>query len=105
MVACASQDSSAPLGYDEARAQHLFTAGYQDVADIYIHEVAVADLAVAGLSSLAIIDPAIGIQSNGGRLRITIDGRQMASYPLPAEHHAQAWGMRTPPVPPPAPHH
>src|SRR3546814_5953861 len=77
MVACASQDSSAPLGYDEARAQHLFTAGYQDVADIYIHEVAVADLAVAGLSSLAIIDPAIGIQRNGGSLRIPIDGRQI----------------------------
>ncbi|HEY9549302.1 MAG TPA: S41 family peptidase [Kiloniellaceae bacterium] len=95
MVACASQDSSAPLGYDEARAQHLFTAGYQDVADIYIHEVAVADLAVAGLSSLAIIDPAIGIQSNGGRLRITIDGRQMASYPLPDDNDAQAWGMLT----------
>src|SRR3546814_5714944 len=90
MVACASQDSSTPLGYDEARAQHLFTAGYQDVADIYIQEVAVADLAVAGLSSLAIIDPAIGIQSNGGRLRITIDGRQMASYPLPDDNDARS---------------
>src|SRR3546814_7012908 len=52
-------------------------------------------LAVAGLSSLAIIDPAIGIQSNGGRLRITIDGRQMASYPLPDDNDAQAWGMLT----------
>src|SRR3546814_16500046 len=39
MVACASQDSTAPLGYDEARAKHLFSEGYQDVSDIYIEEV------------------------------------------------------------------
>src|SRR3546814_2944167 len=79
MVACASQDSTAPLGYDEARAKHLFSEGYQDVSDIYIEEVAVSDLAVAGLSSLASIDPAIGIRSGGDRLSVSIDGRLMRS--------------------------
>jgi carboxyl-terminal processing protease len=95
MVACASQDSTAPLGYDEARAERLFTAGYQDVSDIYIEEVSVADLATSGMSSLASIDPAIGIQNDGSRLRVSIDGNQMASYPLPAPNDAQAWGALT----------
>jgi carboxyl-terminal processing protease len=95
MVACASQDSTAPIGYDESRAEHLFSASYQDVSDIYIEEVAVADLAISGLSSLASIDPAIGIQSDASRLRISIDGNQMASYPMPAPNDAQAWGALT----------
>ncbi|MGF1593466.1 MAG: S41 family peptidase [Kiloniellaceae bacterium] len=95
MVACASQDSTPPVGYDESRAHRLFTAGYQDVTDVYIEEVAVADLAVAGMSSLASIDPAIGIQSDGTRLRVTIDGHQMASYPVPDPSDADAWGALT----------
>src|SRR3546814_181798 len=95
MVACASQDSTAPLGYDEARAKHLFSEGYQDVSDIYIEEVAVSDLAVAGLSSLASIDPAIGIRSGGDRLSVSIDGRLMASYPEPDTMDAPGWGALT----------
>jgi carboxyl-terminal processing protease len=95
MVACASQDSTVPLGYDEARAQHLFSESYQDVSDIYIEKVAVADLAVAGLSSLASIDPAIGIRRDDSRLSVSIDGRLMASYPLPADDDSQGWGELT----------
>jgi hypothetical protein len=34
MVACASQDSTAPVGYDQARAEHLFSEGYKNVSDI-----------------------------------------------------------------------
>lgn len=95
MVACASQDSATPAGYDEARAEHLFSEGYQDVSDIYIEEVAVADIAVAGLSSLASIDPAIGVRRDSNRLTVTIDGRIMGSYPLPAADDAQGWGALT----------
>ena len=95
MVACAAQDSTAPLGYDEARVQSLFSESYQDVSDIYIEKVAVADLALAGLSGLASIDPAIGIRSEAERLIVSIDGRQMASYPLPDRDDARAWGSLT----------
>lgn len=95
MVACASQDSTVPLGYDEARAKHLFTSGYQDVADIYIEEVAVSDLAVSGLSSLASVDPAIGIRAEDDRVQVSIDGRLMASYPMPADGDAEGWGSLT----------
>jgi carboxyl-terminal processing protease len=95
MVACASQDSTAPVGYDQARAERLFTDGYQNVSDIYIEEVAVRDLAVAGMNSLASIDPAIGIETAGNRLRVNVDGRQMASYPMPAPNDAPAWGALT----------
>ncbi|MGD1878973.1 MAG: S41 family peptidase [Kiloniellaceae bacterium] len=95
MVACASQDSSAPLGYDEGRAERLFSASYQNVSDIYIEEVAVKDLAIAGMNSLASIEPALAVQAAGDRLRVSIDGQQMASYPMPASDDAQAWGALT----------
>ena len=74
MVACATQDSTAPEGYDEARAEHLFSESYRYVSDIYIEEVAVSDPAVAGMSSLASIDPAIGVDRDAERLRVSIDG-------------------------------
>lgn len=95
MVACASQDSSVPVGYDEARAERLFSTGYQNVSDIYIEEVPVRDLAVAGMNSLASIDPAIGIETVGGRLRVNIDGQQAASYPMPDANDAAGWGHLT----------
>ena len=95
MVACASQDSTAPVGYDQARAEHLFSEGYKNVSDIYIEEVPVQDLAIAGMSSLASIDPAIDVEAIGNRLRVNFDGHQMASYPMPDPNDAQAWGALT----------
>lgn len=95
MVACASQDSTPPPGYDEARAERLFSRGYQDVSDIFIEEVAISQLAIAGMGSLASIDPAIGVEQDGDRLRVNVDGTSMASYPMPAPNDAKAWGALT----------
>ncbi|MEO3429687.1 S41 family peptidase [Pelagibius sp. CAU 1746] len=95
MVACASQDSTVQVGYNEARAERLFTAGYGNVSDIYIDEVPVQDLAVAGMQSLASIDPALGVQLEGERLRVSYDGQAMASFPLAAPDDAESWGALT----------
>ncbi|WP_299626763.1 S41 family peptidase [Pelagibius sp.] len=95
MVACASQDSTPPLGYDEARAERLFSRGYQDVSDIFIEDVAISQLAIAGMGSLASIDPAIGVEQDGDRLKVSVDGTSMASYPMPAPNDAKAWGALT----------
>ena len=95
MVACASQDSTPPLGYDEVRAERLFSRGYQDVSDIFIEDVEISQLAIAGMGSLASIDPAIGVEQDGDRLRVSVDGTSMASYPMPAPNDAKAWGALT----------
>ncbi len=95
MVACASQDSTPPLGYDEARAERLFSIGYQDVSDIFIEEVSVSQLAIAGMGSLASIDPAIGVEQDGELLRFSVDGTSMASYPMPDPNDAKGWGALT----------
>ncbi|NIA70259.1 S41 family peptidase [Pelagibius litoralis] len=95
MVACASQDSAPPLGYDEARAERLFSIGYQDVSDIFIEEVSVSQLAIAGMGSLASIDPAIGVEQDDNLLRVSVDGTSMASYPMPDPNDAKAWGALT----------
>ncbi len=95
MVACASQDSAPPAGYDEARAGHLFSTGYGYVSDIFIEEVTVSQLAIAGMGSLASIDPAIGVARDGDLVRVSIDGTSMASYPAPNSDDAKAWGALT----------
>ncbi|GAB4391875.1 MAG: S41 family peptidase [Kiloniellaceae bacterium] len=95
MVACASQDSTVQVGYDAARAETLFSAGYRNVSDIYIEEVSVADLAIAGMNSLASIDPAIAVAVDGQRLEVSIDGTSMASYPLADPADPEAWGALT----------
>ncbi|HIP79000.1 MAG TPA: PDZ domain-containing protein, partial [Kiloniellaceae bacterium] len=95
MVACASQDSAPPVGYDEARAGHLFSTGYGYVSDIFIEEVTISQLAIAGMGSLASIDPAIGVARDGDLVRVSIDGTSMASYPAPNPDDAKAWGALT----------
>jgi carboxyl-terminal processing protease len=95
MVACASQDSTVQVGYDEGRAERLFTAGYSNVSDIYIEEVPVADLAIAGMKSLASIDPALGVAVEGDRLRVNFDNQPMASFPMADPRDPEAWGALT----------
>ncbi|WP_420348666.1 S41 family peptidase [Pelagibius sp.] len=95
MVACASQDSAPPVGYDEARAGHLFSTGYGYVSDIFIEEVSISQLAIAGMGSLASIDPAIGVARDGDLVKVSIDGTSMASYPAPGPDDAKAWGALT----------
>lgn len=95
MVACASQDSTVQVGYEEGRAERLFTAGYGNVSDIYIEEVLVSDLAIAGMKSLASIDPALDVDVEGDRLKVSVDSQPMASFPMADPRDPEAWGALT----------
>ncbi len=95
LVACASQDSTAPVAYDQERATRLFSVGFQDVSEIYIDEVAVSDLAIAGLDSLSTIDPALDVDEARGQLRLTFNGTPAAVYARPERLDADRWGALT----------
>ena len=51
VVACAGQDTLAPVESDLSLADRLFAVGYRDISDIYIDDVTVSELALAGLRS------------------------------------------------------
>ncbi len=95
VVACSTQDSvSAPKAELNA-APRLFSVGYRDIADIYIQDVAPADLAVAGLNSLTSIDSEVTVTRDGGWILLEIGGDKAASLSVPAQSDAEAWGELT----------
>ncbi len=95
VVACATQDSESASNADLAEAPRLFSVGYRDIADIYIQDIASADLAVAGLNSLTGIDPEVTVTRDGGWILLAIGGDKAASLSIPGRSDAEGWGDLT----------
>ena len=95
MVACASQDSLAPAESDLSLADRLFSVGYRDISDIYIDDVTVAELALAGLNNLSTLDPELTVARDGRQVRLTVDGQLAGSFAAPSFRDADAWGALT----------
>ena len=95
IVACATQDSSQPLEYDEARTQRLFSIGYEDIQSIYIEDVLIADLAEAGLDGLGTIDPAVEVVEDDRRVALLRNGENIGGVALPLLNDTDGWGEAT----------
>lgn len=94
MFACAAQDTQV-TSPELAESEQLFMAGYRNIADIYIWEVPMSDLAVAGLRGLESIDPALATRKGSGRMILERDGALVGAFPLPPEQDAEGWGTIT----------
>ncbi|MFQ6017710.1 MAG: S41 family peptidase [Kiloniellaceae bacterium] len=95
IAACAAPDTRAPADYDPSHASRLLSISYQDIADIYIDEINVSDLALAGLNSLSSIEPDMAITRVGGRIKLSFAGQQVGSFTTPARQDADGWGRLT----------
>ncbi|WP_282609675.1 S41 family peptidase [Pelagibius sp. Alg239-R121] len=95
IVACASQDSTNPSNFDRSRADRFFVAGYRDVAESYIDEVMVNQLAIAGLESLAAIDPNISVAVEREEVRIALEGEETIRFHQPNPNDVTAWASLT----------
>ena len=73
IVACASQDTSEPLAYQESQTERLFATSYDDIANIYIDDVPISELAVAGIDGLGSIDPAVSVGREAGKLSLFVE--------------------------------
>lgn len=93
VVACATQDSEAPVGRDLSGAARLFTVGYRDISDIYIRDTSPLDLAVAGLEGLTSIDPQVEVTHDNTRIQMLLGGEPIASLAEPARGDADGWGQ------------
>ncbi|MGF1607771.1 MAG: S41 family peptidase [Kiloniellales bacterium] len=91
LASCALPDGSSQ-GYATDRAGRLFAVGFQDVSDIYIDEVSVADLALAGLENLSTIDPAVSVSRKSNRIVLAVNGTDRAGLAAPGPQDASAWG-------------
>ena len=91
LTGCAVRDIATNDGYQDARAVRLFAAGYQDVSDIYIEDVSLAELALAGMENLSTIDPDIKIERSGELLAVSIKGKPARNLSLPSRGDADSW--------------
>ena len=95
LAGCALDQGESRQSFEESRASHFFSVGYQDVADIYIDQIEVSDMAVAGLENLSIIDPKITIARDAGELVLSFDAAQSVRLTTPGQEDARAWGEVT----------
>ncbi len=95
IVACATQDSSQSKVYDEDRTEAIFSVGYDDIANIYIDNVKISELAVAGIDGLGSLDPAFSVGREGNELSIYIEEARTETLRLPTNEDADAWGELT----------
>ena len=91
LAGCTAHSPIAAQNYEKDRANRLFAAGYQDVSDIYIEDVSIETLAIAGIENLTSIDPAIQIQRQGNQIAMSVDGRPAGSLSLPPRGDADSW--------------
>ena len=92
MTACTAQETRGPVDYDLTEATRLFSVGYQDISDIYIDEISVSQLALAGLGNLSEIDSEISAISAGGYLTLSMSGHPVGTFKAPDRDDADGWG-------------
>ena len=95
IVACASQDTTEPRDYQESQTERLFATSYDDIANIYIDDVSIAELAVAGIDGLGSIDPAVSVGREADKLSLFVEDVRTESFALPEEDDTEAWGHLT----------
>ena len=95
LFGCAAQTFPTSDEYQADRAGRLFAMGYQDVSDIYIENVDISELALAGLENLSGIDPEVSIQRADDAVLVKVSGETLDSFSLPGQRDADGWGTLT----------
>ena len=95
LTACAAEQVEDPLGYDRVRASRLFSNGYQHISEIYIEELAMSDLAQAGMGGLSQLDPELSLQPDGDAINLSYRDHLVSRLLVPKRENADAWGALT----------
>ena len=97
LVACTAGNAGySSAEYDRRLAARLFTAGYQDIAAVYIDEVPARQLAAAGLSELHEMDASLKLrQPDEHSLQLLVNEQPTRDYHLPPDDDYSAWGGLT----------
>ena len=74
-----------------AATARLFEVGYENIADRYIDRVNLRRVSIAGLNGLAKIDPALGITSEAGLVRLGDADSPTAQWPSPGASDVSGW--------------
>ena len=96
LSACAAQvheEVDGPLHLADAGA--VFKTGYQDINDIYIDDVRVSDLTMAGLSNLTKVSTQAHFLRREGDILLTVNGLPVKTFEVPEDMDITGWAILT----------
>lgn len=79
--------------YDAPR--EMFVSGYEKIGSVYIQQVDLGDLAVAGLTQVASLDPTLGVSREADKVALQVNGKDKARFNSPAAGDADGWANLT----------
>lgn len=98
IVGCAADyvpGSGALSARERILGEHIFSVGYSRIADYYLAPVDLRQLTLDGLQGLVERDPAIGMETSGGVLRLTVRGHRVGEIALPDRNTPGPWAEVT----------
>jgi carboxyl-terminal processing protease len=88
VAACTSMPGGAGR---PATPQDVFTAGLRGIDIIYVRDVSLRDVTLAGLSRLSQLDSALGVNFTDDSAVLSRNGAPMRTMPLPSAGDPRAW--------------
>jgi carboxyl-terminal processing protease len=76
--------------YDAPR--DMFVSGYEKIEAVYIQDVPLSDLTVAGLTQVASLDPTLAVSREADKVALKVEGKNQATFKSPPEGDADGWG-------------
>ena len=74
-----------------AATAHLFTVGYENIADRYIEPVNLSRVSIAGLNNLSKVDSALSVSTEAGQVRLSAADVSAGQWPIPDKADVSGW--------------
>lgn len=92
---CAAFDPPGSGPFQEQAARDVFFTSYENIAEYYIEDVKLSDVALRGLQGLKALDPGIVVTRQGDALSIGTSARAFATLPTPLDDDPASWAALT----------
>lgn len=87
--------TSPTAAFDTAKAQDVFTFGYDIIQDRYLNKVKASEVALEGMKGIAAIDPSLSVERQGNDVLLRSGPRLISTYKAPREADSQGWARMT----------
>lgn len=73
------------------RIEQVVAQAYEDAGEAYLEEVALSDMALAGLANLAAIEPGLAVSESGEAVTLQLRSESFYSFAKPTSNAADDW--------------
>jgi C-terminal processing protease CtpA/Prc len=91
VAACVAPFPPVPQPENADRIEQVLFEAYEDVGGAYVEDVAIADMALAGLANLATIEPGLAVSESGGTVTLSLGSDAFFSFAKPTRNATEDW--------------